>query len=36
MMSSERQPLSFFVKGAGVLAVLFVVTLLLEPKPARR
>ena len=29
----ERQPLSFFLKGAGALAVLFVLTLLMEPRP---
>ena len=29
----ERQPLSFFLKGAGALALLFVVTLMMEPRP---
>jgi hypothetical protein len=29
----ERQPLSFFLKGTGALAVLFVVTLMMEPRP---
>ena len=29
----ERQPLSFFLKGAGALGVLFVVTLMMEPRP---
>ena len=29
----ERQPVSFFLKGAGALAVLFVVSLLMEPGP---
>jgi hypothetical protein len=29
----ERQPLSFFLKGAGALAVLFGVTLMMEPRP---
>jgi len=29
----ERQPLSFFLKGAAALAMLFVVTLMMEPRP---
>jgi galactitol-specific phosphotransferase system IIC component len=29
----ERQPLGFFLKGAGALMVLFVVTLMMEPRP---
>ena len=29
----EHQPLSFFLKGAAALAALFVVTLMMEPRP---
>lgn len=29
----ERQPLSFFLKGAGGLAALLVVTLMMAPRP---
>jgi hypothetical protein len=29
----ERKPLSFFLKGAGALVVLFAVTLMMEPGP---
>jgi len=29
----ERQPLSFFLKGAAALAVLFVVTVMMEARP---
>jgi hypothetical protein len=29
----ERQPLSFFLKGAGALAVLLFVTTMMEPRP---
>ena len=29
----DRQPLSFFLKGAAALAVLLVVTLTMEPRP---
>src|SRR5438105_3734998 len=29
----ERQPLSFFMKGAGALAVLFLITLTMNPRP---
>jgi len=32
-MSVDRQPLSFFVKGAVALAALFGVTFALEPRP---
>ena len=30
---SERAPLSFFLKGLAALAVLFLVTLLMAPRP---
>jgi hypothetical protein len=29
----ERQPLSFFLKGAGALVLLGVLTMLMEPRP---
>ncbi len=29
----ERQPISFFLKGAGALAVLLVISLMMEPGP---
>jgi hypothetical protein len=29
----ERQPLGFFLKGAGALVVLGIVTMLMEPRP---
>ncbi len=29
----ERQPISFFLKGLGALAVLLIISLMMEPRP---